>query len=102
MRAIAAILVFGVLGVSPFFWGGKAEAQVRPPQKLSPCAELRLEIEQTGPVDTTAWPQERVLLGLFCAHQGDPGHQPPTVGVAVAEQLDIPPVDMCEQRPAFG
>ena len=95
MRAIAAILVFGVLGVSPFLWGGKAEAQVRPAQKLSACAELRLEIEQAGPVDITEWPQERVLLGLFCAHQGDPGPQPPTTRVAVAEQLDVPPPDTC-------
>jgi hypothetical protein len=98
MRAIAAILVFGVLGVSPFLWGGKAEAQVRPPQKLSPCAELRLEIEQMGPVDITAWPQERILLGLFCAHQGDPGPEPPTVGVAVPGSPVIP-FDMSYRNP---
>jgi len=93
MRAIAAILVFGVLGVSSSFWAGKAEAKVRPPQKLSPCAELRLEIEQMGPADITEWPQERVLLGLFCAHQGDPGHQPPTVGVP-APEVPLIPLDM--------
>ena len=96
MRVIAAILVFGVLSVSPFVWAGTAEAKVRPAQKLNPCAELRLEIEQMGPVDIAEWPQERVLLGLFCAHQGDPGPQPPTVGVAVLEQLDIPPVQTCD------
>jgi len=73
MKAAILVLVLGVVAFSPFLWGGQAEAKVRLPQKQNPCVELRLEIDQQGPVDTTAWPRERILLGFFCAHQGDPG-----------------------------
>ena len=85
MKAAILVLVLGVVAFSPFFWGGQAEAKVRLPQKQNPCVELRLEIDQQGPVDTTAWPRERILLGLFCAHQGDPG---PGTNIP-----DLPPPD---------
>jgi hypothetical protein len=88
MKTIALILALGALGISPFLWGGSAEAQTRLPQKEDPCKELRLEIEQTGPIDISAWPAARILVGLFCAHQGDPrtGDEPNIPGVRLPEQ----------------
>ena len=73
MRTFVLIALLGAMGLSAFLWSGTAHGQVRPPTKLNPCAELRLEIETgtAGPVES--WPQERILLGLFCAHLGDPG-----------------------------
>lgn len=73
MRTLVLIAVLGAIGLSAFLWSGTAHGQVRPPEKGNPCAELRLEIESgtLGPV--AEWPQERILLGLFCAHLGDPG-----------------------------
>jgi hypothetical protein len=100
MKTIALILALGALGISPFLWGGSAEAQTRLPQKEDPCKELRLEIEETGPVDISTWPAARILVGLFCAHQGDPGHQPPTVGVAAPGIQQVPIVMQDHQGPA--
>jgi hypothetical protein len=86
MKTVVLILAFGALGISPFLWSGSAEAQTQLPQKENLCKELRLEIEGMETIDISTWPAARVLLGLFCAHQGDPGKQPPTVGVVVGIQ----------------
>jgi hypothetical protein len=103
MKAIALILALGVLGISPFLWGRSAEAQTQLPQKQNPCAELRLEIEGMETVDISTWPAARVLLGLFCAYQGDPrtGNEPNIPGVRLPEpdHLDL---DSRMQPPADG
>jgi hypothetical protein len=83
MRTAVLIAVLGAVGLSAFLWSGTVEAQVRPPQKLDPCMELRLQIEAgtLGPV--ASWPREQILLGLFCTFQGDPN--PLVIHTAVAQ-----------------
>jgi len=85
-RAFVLIAVVGIMGLSAFLWSGTAHAQYRLPNKPNPCVELRLEIESgtAGPVQE--WPRERILLGLFCAHLGDPGPFVPETAVAEIEQ----------------
>jgi hypothetical protein len=93
MKTIVLILALGALGVSPFLWSGSAEAQTQLPQKENLCKELRLEIEGMETVDISTWPAARVLLGLFCAHQGDPGspNDPtvPSVPIPPMHHLDL-------------
>jgi len=100
MRTAVLIAVLGAMGLSAFLWSGTAEAQVRPPQKANPCAELRLEIEagNLGPV--ASWPQERILLGLFCAYEGDPGptHLVPLAQVPAAH-IALVNLETQDQKP---
>jgi len=98
MKAIVLILAFGALGLTPFLWGGSAKAQTQLPQKTDVCKELQLEIEGSETIDISTWPAARILLGLFCAHQGDPGQQPPTVGVAVPG-IQQPQLELDHQQP---
>lgn len=103
MKKVVLILAFGALGISPFLWSGPAEAQTQLPQKENLCKELRLEIEGMETIDISTWPAARVLLGLFCAHQGDPrtGDEPnvPTVPVPPTHRLDL---DLRMQPPTDG
>jgi hypothetical protein len=93
MKTIVLILALGALGIAPFLWSGSAEAQTQLPQKENLCKELRLEIEGMETVDISTWPAARVLLGLFCAHQGDPGspNDPtvPSVPIPPMHHLDL-------------
>ena len=103
MKTVVLILALGILGISPLFWGGSAEAQTQLPQKDNLCKELRLEIEGAETIDISTWPAARVLLGLFCAHQGDPGspNDPTVPGVPIppSHRLDL---DMRDGQPPTG
>lgn len=93
MRTFVLIAVFGAMGLSPFLWSGTAEARDRPPQAPDPCSELRLQIEQGEADPVGEWPEERILLGLFCAWAGEGGVVPmlpvPGVDVLPDPQFDL-------------
>lgn len=102
MRAFVLIAAVGIMGLSAFLWSGTAHGQYRLPYKPNPCVELRLEIESgtAGPV--AEWPRERILLGLFCAYQGDPNPFVTHTGVtetAVALVDHTPPAFAEDQKP---
>lgn len=103
MKTLALILALAVLGVSPFLWSGSVEAQTRPPQKQDQCKELRLEIEGMETVDISTWPAARILLGLFCAHQGDPrtGTEP-RIPQLPPPELDHVAIGMVDGQPGNG
>jgi hypothetical protein len=99
MRTFVLIAILGAMGLSAFLWSGTAHGQVRPPEKLSPCAELRLEVESgtAGPVES--WPQERILLGLLCAHLG----ANPFIGGPVGVVVEVAPAPLIvTAKPAGG
>ena len=85
MKTLVLIAIVTAAGLSTLIWNATAEG-ARPPQAPNPCTELRLEIENgtAGPI--SGWPEERILLGLFCAYKGDPGTLHPIPGVPVEVQ----------------
>jgi hypothetical protein len=101
MKTLVLILAFGALGISPFLWSGSAEAQTQLPQKDNLCKELRLEVEGAETIDISTWPAARVLLGLFCAHQGDPGGYPGLVPT-VPTEFPHGQIALVDQKPTDG